>query len=67
VRQAEVDPRYPPQNPVRGKDQGSGRGIVTDNWSIGTHEFILEKGYAGQKFRVAVEAEVPGGASNGVK
>jgi hypothetical protein len=67
VRHAEVDPRYPPQNPARGKVQGSARGIVKENWSIGTHEFIGEKGYAGQKFRVAVEAEVPGGSSNEVK
>jgi hypothetical protein len=63
VRHAEVDPRYPPQSPDRAKVQRSGRGIVKDNWSIGTHEFITEKGYAGQKFRVVVEAEVPPSAS----
>jgi hypothetical protein len=63
VRHAEVDPRYPPQSPDRAKGQRSGRGIVKDNWSIGTHEFITEKGYAGQKFRVVVEAEVPPSAS----
>jgi hypothetical protein len=57
VRHDEVDPHYPPSadNP---KTQRSGRGIVKDNWSLGTHEFITEKAdYAGQKFRVVVEAE----------
>ena len=29
-----------------------------ENWSIGTHEFIDEKGYAGQKFRVLVEDDI---------
>ncbi|HEX5271741.1 MAG TPA: SUMF1/EgtB/PvdO family nonheme iron enzyme [Gemmataceae bacterium] len=56
VRHAEEDPRHPPaaDNP---KTQRSGRGIIKDNWSIGTHEFITEKAdYAGQKFRVVVEA-----------
>jgi hypothetical protein len=56
VRHADVDPHYPPaaQGP---KTQRSGRGIIQDNWSIGTHEFITEKAdYAGQKFRVIVEA-----------
>lgn len=57
VRHDEVDPRHPPSadNP---KLQRSGRGIIKDNWSISTHEFITEKAdYAGQKFRVIVEAE----------
>jgi formylglycine-generating enzyme required for sulfatase activity len=57
VRHSEVDPRYPPaaQNP---RTQRSGRGILQDHWSIGTHEFITEKAdYAGQKFRVVVEVE----------
>jgi Sulfatase-modifying factor enzyme 1 len=57
VRHGEVDPRYPPERPDLSKVQRSGRGIVKDNWSIGTHEFITEKGYAGQKFRVVVEAD----------
>lgn len=57
VRHAEVDPQYPPEGFDLAKVQRSGRGIVKDNWSIGTHEFITEKGYAGQKFRVVVEAE----------
>jgi hypothetical protein len=54
VRHAEVDLRYPPGGADPGKVQRSGRGIIKDNWSIGTHEFITEKGYAGQKFRVVV-------------
>jgi formylglycine-generating enzyme required for sulfatase activity len=55
VRHAEVDPRYPP-GVESARSQRSGRGIVKDNWSIGTHEFITEKpDYAGQKFRVMVE------------
>jgi formylglycine-generating enzyme required for sulfatase activity len=60
VRHSEVDPHYPPaaQNT---RTQRSGRGIVTNNWSIGTHEFISEKAdYAGQKFRILVEADGPG-------
>jgi formylglycine-generating enzyme required for sulfatase activity len=52
ARQSEMDPHYPPT----AQAQRSGRGIITDKWSIGTHEFITEKGYAGQKFRVLVEA-----------
>jgi hypothetical protein len=57
VRHSEVDPRYLP-GVESAKSQRSGRGIVKDNWSIGTHEFITEKAdYAGQKFRVIVEAE----------
>jgi len=49
-----VDPHYPPGP----KSQRSGRGIITEYWSIGTHEFISEKAdYAGQKFRVIVEVE----------
>jgi formylglycine-generating enzyme required for sulfatase activity len=59
VRHAEVDPRYPPDGPDPASIQRSGRGTVKDNWSIGTHEFITEKGYAGQKFRLVVEAEGP--------
>ena len=51
--------RSVPAGPDIAKEQRSGRGIVKDNWSIGTHEFIGEKGYAGQKFRVVVEEEVP--------
>jgi formylglycine-generating enzyme required for sulfatase activity len=59
VRHSEVDPRYPP-GAETAKSQRSGRGIIKDNWSIGTHEFITEKAdYAGQKFRVVVEAEAP--------
>jgi formylglycine-generating enzyme required for sulfatase activity len=56
VRHSELDPHYPPpaDNP---RAQRSGRGIVKEGWSIGTHEFINEKAdYAGQKFRVVVEA-----------
>jgi hypothetical protein len=50
-----VDPHYPP-GVEHARSQRSGRGIVKDNWSIGTHEFITEKAdYAGQKFRVIVE------------
>jgi formylglycine-generating enzyme required for sulfatase activity len=57
VRHSEVDPHYPPRAETS-KSQRSGRGIVNDNWSIGTHEFITEKAdYAGQKFRVIVEVE----------
>jgi hypothetical protein len=57
VRHAEIDPRYPPMGTDLAKVQRSGRGIIKDNWSVGTHEFILEKGYAGQKFRIAVDEE----------
>jgi formylglycine-generating enzyme required for sulfatase activity len=59
VRDSETDPHHPPadENP---KTQRSGRGIVKEGWSMGTHEFITEKpDYAGQKFRVIVEAEGP--------
>jgi formylglycine-generating enzyme required for sulfatase activity len=59
VRHGEKDPHYPPadENP---KTQRSGRGILKGDWSIGTHEFITEKAdYAGQKFRVVVEADAP--------
>ncbi len=53
VRHAAVDPHYPPT----ARSQRSGRGILQEHWSIATHEFITEKGgYAGQKFRVVVEA-----------
>ena len=56
-RKSEVDPRYPP-GVENAKSQRSGRGIINDNWSIGTHEFITERpDYAGQKFRVIVEAD----------
>jgi formylglycine-generating enzyme required for sulfatase activity len=57
VRKSVVDPRYPP-GVENARSQRSGRGIVSDRWSIGTHEFITEKAdYAGQKFRVVVEIE----------
>jgi formylglycine-generating enzyme required for sulfatase activity len=56
-RQAETDPHYPP-GVENARSQRSGRGIVKEGWSIATHEFITEKAdYAGQKFRVVVEAE----------
>jgi formylglycine-generating enzyme required for sulfatase activity len=57
VRKGVVDPHYPPG--VEGaRSQRTGRGVVSDRWSMGTHEFITEKaGYAGQKFRVVVEIE----------
>jgi formylglycine-generating enzyme required for sulfatase activity len=62
VRHAEVDPHYPP-GAENARSQRSGRGILKDNWSIGTHEFITEKAdYAGQKFRVLVEVEATGGS-----
>ena len=55
VRRSEVDPHYPPAAQTA-RTQRSGRGIVNERWSIGTHEFITEKAdYAGQKFRVIVE------------
>jgi formylglycine-generating enzyme required for sulfatase activity len=63
VRHAEVDPRYPPQGADPAKIQRSGRGFLEENWSIGTHEFLSEKGYAGQKFGVMVEAEIPASPS----
>ena len=57
VRRAETDPHYPP-GVENARSQRSGRGIIQDVWSIGTHEFITEKAdYAGQKFRVIVVAE----------
>jgi formylglycine-generating enzyme required for sulfatase activity len=57
VRHAEQDPHYPP-GVENARSQRSGRGIIQDAWSISTHEFITEKAdYAGQKFRVIVEAE----------
>jgi hypothetical protein len=56
-RTAVVDPHYPP-GVETARSQRTGRGIVSDRWSIGTHEFITEKAdYAGQKFRVVVEIE----------
>jgi formylglycine-generating enzyme required for sulfatase activity len=58
VRHSEKDPRYAPGIETA-KSQRSGRGIVKEGWSIGTHEFITEKAdYAGQKFRVIVEADI---------
>jgi hypothetical protein len=66
VRKSEVDPHYPP-GVENARSQRSGRGIVKEGWSIGTHEFITEKAdYAGQKFRVIVEAEASP-ASSGPK
>lgn len=62
VRHSEVDPRYPPPAGDT-RTQRSGRGIVKDNWTICTHEFIGEKGYAGQKFRVLVESDAPATSS----
>jgi formylglycine-generating enzyme required for sulfatase activity len=60
VRKSETDPSYPPPAVETARSQRSGRGIVKDGWSIATHEFITEKAdYAGQKFRVVVEAEPP--------
>jgi formylglycine-generating enzyme required for sulfatase activity len=57
VRHSEEDPHHTPPA-GNAKAQRSGRGIIKDNWSIGTHEFITEKAdYAGQKFRVVVEAD----------
>jgi formylglycine-generating enzyme required for sulfatase activity len=57
VRHGEVDPHYPP-GAETARSQRSGRGILKEGWSIGTHEFITEKAdYAGQKFRVVVEIE----------
>jgi formylglycine-generating enzyme required for sulfatase activity len=57
VRKSVVDPHYPP-GVENARSQRTGRGIVSDRWSIGTHEFITEKAdYAGQKFRVVVEIE----------
>jgi hypothetical protein len=57
VRTSVVDPHYPP-GVENARSQRTGRGIVSDRWSIGTHEFITEKAdYAGQKFRVLVEIE----------
>jgi hypothetical protein len=59
VRKSEVDPQYPP-GVENARSQRSGRGLVKEGWSIGTHEFITEKAdYAGQKFRVIVEAMSP--------
>jgi hypothetical protein len=57
VRTSVVDPHCPP-GVENARSQRTGRGIVSDRWSIGTHEFIYEKAdYAGQKFRVVVEIE----------
>jgi len=58
VRKRAADPHYPP-GVENARSQRTGRGIISDRWSIATHEFITEKaGYAGQKFRVVVEVEV---------
>jgi formylglycine-generating enzyme required for sulfatase activity len=60
ARKPEVDPAYPP-GVENARSQRSGRGIVKEGWSISTHEFITEKAdYAGQKFRVVVEADATG-------
>jgi formylglycine-generating enzyme required for sulfatase activity len=60
VRHSEEDPSYPPPAAENARTQRSGRGIVKPEWSISTHEFITEKAdYAGQKFRVIVEADPP--------
>jgi hypothetical protein len=57
VRESVVDPHYP-LGVETARSQRTGRGIVNDKWSIGTHEFITEKAdYAGQKFRVIVEID----------
>jgi len=57
VREGVTDPHYPPGT-ESARSQRTGRGIINDRWSMGTHEFITEKAdYAGQKFRVLVEAE----------
>jgi hypothetical protein len=59
VRQPATDPHYPP-GVENARSQRSGRGIIQEVWSIGTHEFITEKAdYAGQKFRVIVEIDRP--------
>jgi hypothetical protein len=42
VRTSVVDPHYPP-GVENARSQRTGRGIVSDRWSIGTHEFITEK------------------------
>jgi formylglycine-generating enzyme required for sulfatase activity len=57
VRKSVVDPHYPP-GVETARSQRAGRGILGGRWSIGTFEFITEKGgYAGQKFRIVVEIE----------
>jgi formylglycine-generating enzyme required for sulfatase activity len=57
VRKSVVDPHNPP-GVENARSQRTGRGIVSDRWSNGTHEFITEKAdYGGQKFRVLVEIE----------
>ncbi len=57
VRHSEQDPRHPPAS-ENARVQRSGRGLVKEGWSIGLREFITEKAdYAGQKFRVLVEAD----------
>ncbi|HUV38284.1 MAG TPA: hypothetical protein VMY39_01660, partial [Planctomycetota bacterium] len=57
VRHPEVDPAYPPRKPETARSQRNARGLLKPGWSIVTHEFITQKGYAGQKFRIIVEAE----------
>jgi formylglycine-generating enzyme required for sulfatase activity len=59
VRKSVVDPFLSP-GVENARSQRTGRGLVNDRWSICTHEFITESGgYAGQKFRVVVEADNP--------
>jgi len=59
IRTSVVDPHFPP-GAESARSQRTGRGIVTDKWSITTHEFITEApDYASQKFRVVVELEAP--------
>ena len=49
VRHSETDPRYPPRQPEDERSQRNGRGLLKEGWSLITHEFITERGYAGQK------------------
>jgi hypothetical protein len=52
-----VDPHYPP-GVENARSQRTGRGLLLDRWSIGTHEFITERAdYASNKFRVVVEID----------
>ena len=62
VRHPETDPAYPPAKPETAHSQRNGRGLIKEGWSLVTHEFITEKGYAGQKFRIVVEAPTPASA-----
>jgi formylglycine-generating enzyme required for sulfatase activity len=57
VRKSVVDPHYPP-GVENARSQRTGRGLLLDRWSIGTHEFITERAdYASNKFRVVVEID----------